>query len=109
MEMTSDNPTDRRRAAVRGRLTARSQYFRNLWAEYGPVELRQFDETPSRLLEVLDDPSEVTELTVLGFPIADECTARLTTLESAFVMTDSIIRGTCRTANFFCPHFRRTI
>jgi phosphoglycerate dehydrogenase-like enzyme len=67
-----------------------ADHLRELWADRGPVELRRLDETPDRLLDVLDDASEVTELAALGVPVTNECADRLTALESAFVMTDSM-------------------
>ncbi|MDL5363163.1 D-isomer specific 2-hydroxyacid dehydrogenase family protein [Halalkalicoccus sp. NIPERK01] len=67
-----------------------ADHLRELWAEHGSVEFRRLNEMPDRLLDALDNPSEVTELAALGVPVTDECADRLTALESAFVMTDSM-------------------
>lgn len=67
-----------------------ADHLRELWAERGPVEFRRLDETPDRLVDILDEPGEVTKLVALGVPVTDECADRLTALNSAFVMTDSM-------------------
>lgn len=67
-----------------------ADHLRDRWAEYSHVEFVRLDETPDRLTDVLDTPGEVTELAALGVPVTDECVERLASLESAFVMTDSM-------------------
>ncbi|ELY61677.1 NAD(P)-dependent oxidoreductase [Natronococcus jeotgali] len=67
-----------------------ADHLRELWAERGPVEFRRLDETPERLVNVLDEPSEVTELAALGAPVTETDAEQLTALESAFVMTESM-------------------
>lgn len=67
-----------------------ADHLRDLWVEYSPVEFVRHDETPERLIDVLDTPGDVTELAALGVPVTDECVERLVSLESAFVMTDSM-------------------
>lgn len=67
-----------------------ADHLRELWAERGPVELQRLDQTPDRLVDVLDEPGEVTELAALGVPVTEADAERLAALESAFVMTDSM-------------------
>lgn len=64
--------------------------LRELWEERGSVKFRRLEETPDRLIDVLDTPSEVTELAALGVPVTETCAEKLTALEAAFVMTESM-------------------
>lgn len=81
-----------------------ADHLHSLWRTNGPVEFIRLNETPNDLMSVLDSPGAVTQLISLGIPVTERCIDNLTSLEEAFVMTNSMYEVDKEIHNLLSAH-----